>query len=51
VLPSSDRPDAETPKAGETFLHGQWQFEVVDLDGQHIDKLLATPVPGLHHGV
>jgi putative hemolysin len=36
------------PRIGETFRHGQWQFEVVDLDGPRIDKVLATPLPGLH---
>lgn len=36
------------PKAGEAFLQGAWRFEVIDLDGQRIDKILAVPLPGLH---
>jgi putative hemolysin len=39
------------PRVGEAFHHGQWQFEIVDLDGRRIDKLLATPLTGLHRGV
>jgi putative hemolysin len=30
------------PKTGETFEDGGWRFEVVDMDGRKIDKLLAT---------
>jgi len=30
------------PKVGETFEGGGWRFEVVDMDGRKIDKLLAT---------
>ena len=30
------------PAAGETFERGQWRFEVVDLDGRRIDKLLVS---------
>jgi putative hemolysin len=29
------------PETGETFDHDGWRFEVVDLDGRKIDKLLA----------
>lgn len=36
------------PRAGEAFLQGAWRFEVIDLDGQRIDKILAVPLPGLH---
>lgn len=36
------------PRAGESFLQGAWRFEVIDLDGQRIDKILAAPLPGLH---
>jgi putative hemolysin len=32
------------PEVGERFSHGGWQFEVVDLDGRKIDKLLASKV-------
>ena len=30
------------PDVGETFRHDGWQFEIVDLDGRKIDKLIAT---------
>jgi len=29
------------PEVGERFSHGGWQFEIVDMDGRKIDKLLA----------
>jgi len=31
------------PEAGETFRHDGWKFEIVDLDGRKIDKLIASP--------
>ena len=30
------------PVTGETFDHGGWRFEIVDMDGRKIDKLLAV---------
>jgi putative hemolysin len=30
------------PETGEAFASGGWKFEVVDMDGRKIDKLLAT---------
>ena len=30
------------PNVGETFERGHWHFEVVDLDGRRIDKVLVT---------
>jgi len=30
------------PKVGETFPYGEWLFEIVDMDGRKIDKLLAS---------
>ena len=30
------------PKTGETFKHDGWSFEIVDLDGRKIDKLIAS---------
>jgi putative hemolysin len=30
------------PHVGESFGHGDWRFEVVDLDGRRIDKVLVT---------
>ena len=32
------------PKVGEHFDYGGWRFEVVDLDGRRIDKVLAIPL-------
>jgi putative hemolysin len=34
------------PQPGEYFDHGGWRFEVVDLDGARIDKLLLQRLPG-----
>lgn len=30
------------PDAGETFVYERWRFEVVDMDGHRIDKLLVS---------
>ena len=30
------------PQTGETFVHDGWKFEVVDMDGRKIDKLLVS---------
>ena len=35
----------ELPKEGETIQALGWRFEVVDLDGRRIDKVLATRLP------
>lgn len=35
------------PHAGERILCGDWLFEVVDLDGRRIDKVLAQPATTL----
>jgi putative hemolysin len=32
------------PELGETFSIPGWQFEVIDMDGLRVDKLLATPI-------
>jgi putative hemolysin len=32
------------PKVGEVFERGGWRFEIVDMDGRKIDKLLAEHV-------
>jgi putative hemolysin len=34
------------PTTGESFDHRGWRFEVVDMDGRRIDKLLAAVIPG-----
>ena len=33
------------PATGEAFTAEGWRFEVVDLDGRRIDKLIASRVP------
>ena len=35
----------EVPTAGQGFDWGGWRFEVVDMDGQRIDKVLVSPEP------
>jgi putative hemolysin len=32
------------PEVGERFSYGGWQFEIVDMDGRKIDKLLASEI-------
>lgn len=32
------------PAEGDTFEEGGWRFEIVDMDGRKIDKLLAAPI-------
>ncbi len=34
------------PSTGDMFRHGGWSFEVVDMDGRKIDKLLVSAVSG-----
>jgi putative hemolysin len=34
------------PATGECIACGDWLFEVVDLDGKRIDKVLASKLPG-----
>jgi CBS domain containing-hemolysin-like protein len=33
------------PVAGESFTYDNWRFEIVDMDGRRIDKILAQPLP------
>ena len=33
------------PETGERFTKGEWAFEVVDMDGRKIDKLIAAHTP------
>jgi len=33
----------EAPTAGQSFHWDGWRFEVVDMDGQRIDKVLVSP--------
>ena len=33
------------PEVGERFAFGGWRFEIVDMDGRKIDKLLASEMP------
>lgn len=39
------------PTAGDAFRTRGWRFEVVDMDGRRIDKVLAQPVPDSPRGV
>lgn len=39
------------PQPGEYFDHGGWRFEVIDLDGARIDKLLLQRLPDDHAGL
>jgi putative hemolysin len=32
------------PHEGEHFVWQDWRFEIVDMDGRKIDKLLASPL-------
>ncbi|ODU21105.1 MAG: DNA-binding protein [Sphingomonas sp. SCN 67-18] len=34
------------PVVGEHFTEQGWRFEIVDMDGRKIDKLLVAPAPG-----
>jgi len=34
------------PAVGESFVRGHWRFEVMDLDGHRIDKILVSREPG-----
>nr|WP_297460934.1 hemolysin family protein [uncultured Halomonas sp.] len=36
----------DIPDVGETLDWGEWRFEVVDLDGRRIDKILASRIEG-----
>jgi putative hemolysin len=35
----------EVPHAGDHFEWGGYRFEVMDMDGRRVDKVLATPLP------
>jgi CBS domain containing-hemolysin-like protein len=32
------------PDVGETFEFGEWRFEIIDMDGRRIDKILAKRI-------
>jgi len=34
------------PAVGETFDFGGWRFEILDIDGRRVDKILASRLPG-----
>jgi magnesium and cobalt exporter, CNNM family len=38
------------PHVGERFDYEGWRFEVVDLDGRRIDKVLALPTKAAEQG-
>ena len=35
----------EVPSAGQMFTWDQYKFEVMDMDGRRVDKILITPLP------
>jgi putative hemolysin len=35
----------KVPKTGDHFEHGGWRFEVMDMDGNRVDKVLVSAVP------
>jgi putative hemolysin len=37
------------PEVGENFTDGGWRFEVIDLDGRRIDKLMVSRVAPVTH--
>ncbi len=57
VMPSEDRAGYQTlsgfvmselgriPKTGAKFTYDNYQFEVVDMDGRRVDRVLVAPVP------
>jgi CBS domain containing-hemolysin-like protein len=36
------------PKRAEKFHHGDWEFEVVDMDHNRVDEVLATLTTARH---
>jgi putative hemolysin len=38
---------ARIPREGDILEHGGWRFEVVDMDGIRVDKVLAAPTNNL----
>ena len=36
------------PSLGQVVKLGNWRFEVVDLDGRRVDKVLASRLPETH---
>ena len=38
------------PETGERFKYHGWRFEIVDMDGRKIDKLIVTPPPDRKRG-
>ena len=39
------------PSVGESFVFGAWRFEVIDVDGRRIDKVLVSRLATLHRPV
>ena len=39
------------PKAGEHTEYSGWRFEIIDLDGRRIDKVLASRPPVIRRKV
>jgi putative hemolysin len=38
----------ELPKPGDSFDSHGWRFEIMDIDGRRVDKVLATRLPSRH---
>ncbi len=39
------------PAIGEAFVFGNWRFEIVDVDGRRVDKILVMPAARPHRQV
>ncbi len=35
----------QVPAIGQHFAFDGWRFEVVDMDGRRVDRVLAAPLP------
>jgi putative hemolysin len=38
----------KVPAPGDHFEHNGWRFEVLDMDGNRVDKVLASALPDGH---
>jgi putative hemolysin len=36
---------SRVPRTGDTFQRGAFRFEIVDMDGNRVDRVLVTPLP------
>jgi len=35
----------QVPSSGQTVEHERYRFEIVDMDGRRVDKVLIAPLP------